>query len=114
MPNGVWYKGEGRNQGGGLRLGEMERDVIIAHGASSFLKERFWDSADGFRVFVGKESETIVVGNPDKDLYMYDNKTLNPEDVSEVQMPHAMKLLIHELTSMGIDFRLITEDEEVN
>ena len=96
----------------GITVGEMERDVFLSHGASSFLKERFWDSADGFRVFVGNECETMVVGNPEKDLYMYDNKMLNPEDVAEVQMPHAMKLLIHELTSMGIDFRLITEDDE--
>lgn len=90
----------------------MERDVFISHGMSAYLKERFWDSADGFRVFVGKEAETMVVGNPDKDLYIYDNKMLNPEDVSEVQMPYAMKLLIHELTSMGVDFRMITEEED--
>lgn len=103
---------EGRNQGGGLRLGEMERDVFISHGMSAYLKERFWDSADAFRVFVGKESQTIVVGNPDKDLFVYDNQMLNPEEVSEVHMPHAMKLLIQEFMSMGIDFRIITEDEE--
>lgn len=93
-------------------VGEMERDVILAHGCSGFLKERFWDSADGFAVFVGNESESMIVANPDKDLYMYDNKMLNPEDVAEVQMPYAMKLLIHELTSMGIDFRIITEEDE--
>ena len=47
---------------------EMERDVFISHGLAGYLKERFWDSADGFRVFIGKESETMVVGNPEKDL----------------------------------------------
>lgn len=94
------------------RVGEMERDVFISHGMAGYLKERFWDSADGYRVFVGKESETIVVGNPDKDLYMYENKMLNPEDVAEVQMPYAMKLLIHEFTSMGIDFRMVPDDDD--
>lgn len=90
----------------------MERDVFISHGMPCFLKERFWDSSDGFRVFIGNESETMVVGNPDKDLYMYDNKMLNPEDVSEVQLPYAMKLLWQELTSMGIDFRIVTENDD--
>jgi len=101
---------EGRGVGGGLRLGEMERDVLIAHGTAQFQKERFMDSADKFRVFVGKKNHSMVVGNPDIDLYLYDGKHLNPEEVSEVQLPHAMKLLMHELTSMGTDIRMITED----
>ncbi len=81
---------------------------------SQFMKESFMDRSDKFRVFVGKESQCIIVGNPDKDLYMYDGKYLNPEEVSEVQIPYAMKLLIQEFTSMGIDFRLITEEDEFN
>lgn len=93
--------------GAGIKVGEMERDVFISHGEAGFLKERFMESSDKFRVYVGKEEETMVVGNPDKDLFIYDNKMLNPEDVSEVQMPYAMKLLWQELTSMGIDFRIV-------
>jgi len=90
----------------------MERDCLMATGNASLLKERFMESADKFGVFVGKESETMVVGNPDKNFYYYDGKTLNPEEVSEIHIPYAMKLLIHELTAMGIDFRVKTGDEE--
>jgi DNA-directed RNA polymerase beta subunit len=103
---------EGRSHNGGLRVGEMERDVLIAHGMSQFTKETYMDRADKFRVYIGKKSESIVVGNPDTDLYMYNNHFLNPEEVAEIQPPHAMKLLIQELISMGIDFRIITEDDE--
>ena len=36
----------GRAAGGGLRIGEMERDAIISHGISNFLKETTVDKSD--------------------------------------------------------------------
>uniref|UniRef100_A0A6C0J4K0 DNA-directed RNA polymerase n=1 Tax=viral metagenome TaxID=1070528 RepID=A0A6C0J4K0_9ZZZZ len=98
---------EGRSRDGGLRLGEMERDSILAHGATQFIKERFMDASDIFRVYVSKTEQSIVVANPDENIYKYGGKNIPKNDVVEVQLPYAMKLLLHEMTAMGIDTRII-------
>lgn len=41
---------EGRARDGGLRLGEMERDCLIAYGVSNLINERLMVSSDQFMV----------------------------------------------------------------
>lgn len=43
---------EGRSKNGGLRVGEMERDCLIAYGASMLIHERLMLSSDPFEVQV--------------------------------------------------------------
>jgi DNA-directed RNA polymerase II subunit RPB2 len=99
---------EGRSRDGGLKVGEMEKDSFVSHGASQFLKERFMESSDSFKIFVSKEHKSIVVANPDKNLFMYNGKNLTRDQVSCVHLPYAMKLLIHEMTAMGLDIKMVT------
>jgi DNA-directed RNA polymerase II subunit RPB2 len=99
---------EGRTRDGGLRFGEMERDCIISHGASAFLKERLLDVSDNYKVYICNKCHMLGAVNPQKNIYKCDhcpNTTL----FSEIRLPYACKLLIQELISMSIVPRLITE-----
>ena len=53
---------EGRAMGGGLRLGEMEKDCFVAHGASLLLKERF--DSDKSRLYVCENCGMFAVYDP--------------------------------------------------
>jgi len=98
---------EGRARNGGLRFGEMERDAIVAHGASAFVKERMLDTSDNYRVFVCRECGIFATANPEKKLYKCSN-CQNAADIVQVRIPYSMKLLMQELMTMGIAPRMKT------
>lgn len=97
---------EGRARNGGLRLGEMERDALLSHGMSSFLKERMLDVSDNYRIFVCKYCGISANVNVEKNIY----KCLNCSnvDISQVRIPYAFKLLSQELYTMNIMLRFVT------
>ena len=97
---------EGRSRDGGLRLGEMERDCFIAHGIPKFLKEKMMDSSDLFKAYVSKKEEALIVGNPGQHLFKFNGQRLKDDVVRQIQIPYAMKLLLQELESMGLDVRM--------
>ena len=95
---------EGRARGGGLRLGEMERDCFIGHGTASFLKEKMLDCADNYRVFICKECGMIANVNPDKNIYKC-TYCKNATNIVQIRIPYAFKLLTQELYTMNVVMR---------
>jgi DNA-directed RNA polymerase II subunit RPB2 len=85
---------EGRANDGGLRIGEMERDGLIAHGVSKFLHESMMDRSDG--------SETLY--RPDTG--MLDARPNAP--VTTLSMPHAMTVLAKEIEAMHVSMKMVS------
>lgn len=92
---------EGRSREGGLRFGEMERDCIISHGASAFLKERLMDVSDVYICGVCDNCGLICNNNC---------TGCNNSTISNINIPYAFKLLIQELQGMNIFMRIQTQE----
>ena len=118
----------GRAAGGGLRIGEMERDAILAHGASMFLKETMIERADKYKFYISDKSGLLAIVNRDKNIYedfsndateikIDNNGNINKKSslISNsnfycVEAPYAFKLFLQEIEAMGIAPRLIIQE----
>jgi DNA-directed RNA polymerase II subunit RPB2 len=118
MVNLTRQPAEGRSRDGGFRIGEMERDVMIAHGMSKFCRERMYNVSDKYAVHVCKKcGMNATFNNGDKNILRAKsgmtvhkcNTCDNRTDFAYVEVPYAYKLMSQELQSINIVPRLITE-----
>ncbi|KAF5094949.1 hypothetical protein D0Z00_003324 [Geotrichum galactomycetum] len=94
---------EGRSRDGGLRLGEMERDCVIAYGASRLLLERLMISSDAFEIDVCQKCGLMGHNG-------WCTGCQTSDGVVSMTIPYAAKLLFQELMSMNIAPRLKLKD----
>ena len=118
MVNLTRQPAEGRSRDGGFRIGEMERDVMIAHGMSRFCKERLYDVSDKYNAYVCRRCGLVAAYNDGESKRMHNNpdftihhcKTCdNRTDFARVDIPYAYKLMAQELQTINIVPRIITE-----
>lgn len=119
----------GRGNQGGLKIGEMDRDSIIAHSITSFYRESYMNRSDGTTAPICTSCGTVPIYNPRIGVkmcpmcegparYVGDRATnlellpplTKPKGrIVEVEIPYATKLLQDELaTYMNIGMRFIT------
>jgi len=84
---------EGRSAGGGLCIGEMERDALIAHGVSGFIEESFMKRSDEHEVIFQKDTGLL--------------DSTGEGEVGILRMPYAMSLYVKELESMHIRTNIV-------
>jgi DNA-directed RNA polymerase II subunit RPB2 len=119
----------GRGAQGGLKIGEMDRDAIIAHAGMAFVKESFMERSDGAMIAICTVCGTLPIYNPKLGLaicsmcdgpvkYVGDSvhnlEILPPlgrpkSKIVQVEMPYSMKLLTQEQeTFLNLTMRYIT------
>jgi len=118
MVNLTRQPAEGRAKQGGFRIGEMERDVMIAHGMSWFAKDRLLDVSDKYSVWVCKKCGMMCSYNDGEtrptqtaiDFTIHKCNTCdNMTDFARVCIPYSYKLLSQELQTINVVPRLIVE-----
>ncbi|TXG47387.1 hypothetical protein EZV62_026681 [Acer yangbiense] len=103
---------EGRACGGGMRLGEMERDCLISHGSALTLKERLFDQSDVYRVHVCDHCGLMVSTDLKKNSFFCKGCN-NRINMVQVHVPYAWKQLLQELMAMAIAPRMFTKEDAV-
>ena len=92
---------EGRMRAGGIRVGEMEKDSLGAHGAAHNLVELMMKKSDEFKVPYCELCGMMAEAKNDRNIY-YCRQCDNMDHVFMVVCPYAKKLLFQELMAMLI------------
>ncbi|KAG9393984.1 RNA polymerase Rpb2, domain 6 [Carpediemonas membranifera] len=95
---------EGRSRDGGLRLGEMERDCLIAYGATGLITERLLTASDEYECNVCSKCGLIASEG-------WCQSCKSGRNICIIRLPYACKLMFQELQSMNIVPRLHLADQ---
>ena len=99
----------GRRKGGGLRIGEMERDSVLSHGISQFMQESMMERSDKYEWVVCKKCGTLATFNENGNNKILHCNLCNTDTLVKIQTPYSFKLLVQELEAMNIQMRINTE-----
>lgn len=101
---------EGRARGGGLRFGEMERDCLIAYGASMMLKDRLLEESDKAEINVCERCGLLAYYDIKQRRYIC-RVCGDKAKISSVIIAYAFKLLLQEMMSLNVAPRLLARDK---
>jgi DNA-directed RNA polymerase I subunit RPA2 len=123
---------KGRKKGGGIRLGEMERDSLLSHGAAFLLQDRLLNCSDKHTAYAccrcgdlllptterstilsAGQSATEAVHKAKLRLYCRNAKCRehvrddgSDEAVEPIILPYVFRYLVNELASMNVKLKM--------
>lgn len=102
---------EGRSRGGGLRVGEMERDAILGHGCSHFLLDRLMLNSDVYRMYVCSKCgnpaipPSRLVSDASKRAHAKCSNSSCDGTCVSVKIPYASKVFFNEIQGLHVGAR---------
>jgi len=99
---------EGKGKKGGLRIGEMEKDVIISQGAGHFIMEKFRDDSDNFDIYVCRNCGQMPIVNEVQNIAICkicQHNGMEPQ-IFKTRSTWSSKLFLQELQTMSVGFKL--------
>jgi DNA-directed RNA polymerase I subunit RPA2 len=105
---------KGRKKGGGIRLGEMERDGLLAQGVTFLIRDRFMWCSDGYTAKLCNRCGSFMFTQTKRDDNGYEEtycsfckKTGN---CTTVYIPYVLRYLCAEFAAMNIRMKFDTKD----
>ena len=115
---------EGRHREGGQRFGEMEKDSLVAHGATELLQERLLFSSDKSNVPVCTRCGQIAAppkretGKHLSQVSIHSSKPfchncLEHDTVVNMEIPYAYKTSVQELQALHLSSKFLFDEKTV-
>ena len=121
---------KGRKEQGGIRFGEMERDSLLAHGASFCLNDRLMKCSDYSEGYVCKKCGSIISCYLNKEIrknqvnatgvgstYNINSaiycRVCDGYECKKVAVPYVLRYMTNELSAMNIKMKFSLDTELV-
>lgn len=101
---------DGRSNSGGLRISELQRDVLLSHGSARYFSEKFFDDSDDFEVYICRCGSSAIV-NPYIPIYRC-KQCEDDADISAVYSSWSSKTFFMEVNGMNIGTRFLLQPYE--
>lgn len=95
----------GRSSGGGLKLGEMEKDILSSQGIPSFLNEKMYSHSDLVKMYFCRTCGQKAVVNENKKDY-FCNQCQEDSDIVYFNSSNVFNIISEIVKAMGISPKL--------
>ncbi|CAH0401706.1 unnamed protein product [Chilo suppressalis] len=100
---------KGRRRGGGVRLGEMERDALLSHGAAFILQDRLFHCSDKCEAVICSKCGTLlgpIIGRTGDKKSTDTCRLCGDGELVTIAIPYIFKFFVTQLAAVNINVKI--------